>query len=249
MFLVTVLAGAILLPEPVRAARHRPHAEPRAGWLTLPKRRDVARIVWSVRDMLVFNVVVFTGIGLLMPVFKLYAYERYHFSETLIGAMVAPGAAALGAVAVPLGRLSDRWGVLRSVRYGMALCAVGMWLIALSPSLMAAMVGTVMLGAGFMAAYPAWMAVASGAGPPGQRGRIVGTVGMAEGLGAVIGVPIGPVIYASRWSPFPRLGVTHITLPFYFSALLLTLAMVLAFTWVRVRRRRAAQAAREARPE
>jgi MFS family permease len=233
MFLVTVVAGAVLLPEPVH--RHL-HGQLDEGWMRLPRKQELAWILGSFPDMLVLNLVMFTGVGILMPIFKLYAVQQYHLTETLIGIIVAPAALALGLIAVPLGRLSDRWGPLVSVRYGLLLCTVGMWVVAASSTFRLAAFAAVLIGAGFMAAYPAWMALVSSAAPLERRGQVLGAVGMAEGIGAIIGVLIGPIIYASKWNPVPGLGITHLNLPFYLSAVLVSSATGLAFTWLSRRR-------------
>jgi MFS family permease len=233
LFALTVIIGFIILPEPQQ--RHR-HAEEHEGWKHLPTKQELIAVVHTVPDMLVLNVIIFIGVGLLMPIFKLYAVQQFGLSEVIIGELVAPAALALGLIAIPLGRLADKWGTMTSVKYGLLLCAGGMWIVASSVSFKIAIIGAAIIGAGFIAAYPAWMAVIGSSVAESKRGQILGSVGMAEGLGAVIGVIIGPVIYASRWNPIPNLGVTHFTLPFYLSAVLLTIASILAFTWVNARR-------------
>lgn len=232
MFGLTVIAGLLILPEPPR--RHH-HAQEHEGWLHVPKKSELVAIAHSVPDMLALNVVMFAGFGILMPIFKLYAVQRFGLSETLFGAIVAPAAGILAVIALPLGRLADKWGTLVSVRYGLLLCAVGMWLVAVGPGYVLAVIGAALLGAGFMAAYPAWMAVASGAGPVGQRATTLGAIGMAEGAGAVIGVIIGPLIYASNVA-VPSWHISHYQLPFFLSAILISLSALLAFTWVKRRR-------------
>ena len=199
-----------------------------------------------VPDMLVLNLCVFIGVGLLMPIFKLYVVQRYGLSEVSIGAVVAPAALTLGLIAIPMGRLSDKWGVMVSVRLGILLCALGMWGVAISPDFKIAAFSSAFIGAGFILAYPAWMAVVSASGSPEQRGQLLGAVGMAEGIGAVIGVTIGPIIYSSHWSPVP--WISHYSLPFYLSAILLSISAVIAFTWVARRRSEAMNGQQEPQP-
>ncbi len=234
LFVLTVLAGWIFLPEPIR--RHR-HAETHEGWIRFPKWRELTNVAKQVPDMIALNLIVFIGVGLLMPIFKLYAVQRYGLSEILIGALVAPAAVILGLSSVLLGQLADKWGTMNSVRFGLFACAIGMWIVAASSSFHTAVIGAAIIGAGFMAAYPAWMAVISSSVSEMKRGQVIGTVGMAEGVGAVIGVVTGPIIYASHFNPLPVAGITHLNLPFYLSAFLLSIATVIAFTWVRSRRR------------
>lgn len=239
MFLVTVVSGLLLLPEP--AHKHL-HSQVDEGFMRIWNKEEVLRIIRLVPDMLVLNLFVFFAVGLLMPIFKLYAVQEYHLTETTIGVIVAPAALALGLIAVPLGRLSDKWGMITSVQYGIALCAVGMWVIAMSGSFKTAAAAAVLIGVGFMAAYPAWMALVGSSAAPNQRGKILGAVGMAEGIGAILGVLIGPLIYSSNWDPFPKLNITHLNASFYLAAILLSIAAVIAFTWVYRRRMETARA-------
>jgi MFS family permease len=192
----------------------------------------VKSIIHLAPDMLALSIVVFAGMGLLMPIVKLYAMEQLGMSETKFGMMLAPVAATLGLLALPFGRLADRIGKLVSVSYGLLVCAIAMWLIAILRSVVVASIAATVIGVGFAVSFPAWMAVVSQAAPSERRGQVMGAVGMAQGFGAIIGTAIGPLIYSTDWLSLPRLGVMHCNLPFYLSALLISAGTVMAFTWI-----------------
>lgn len=234
VFLFTFFVGLVIFPH----ERHRHvHVEPEGERPHIPDTEEVRSAIHLVPDMLIMSVVVFTAIGLLMPIVKLYAVEQLAMSETQFGVMAAPVAAILGILSVPFGRLGDKWGKLVSFCYGLLICTFAMWLIATIRSVLVLAGASSLLGVGFVLAFPAWMAVVSEAAPRERRGQVMGAVGMAQGIGAIIGVYIGPLIYSSDWMSLPRLGVIHFNLPFYLCAVLLSGSTVMAFTWISYRRR------------
>jgi MFS family permease len=184
--------------------------------------------------MIVLSVVVFAAIGILMPIIKLYATDAraLNMSETQFGSITAAVAAVLGVLALPFGRLGDRLGKMVSVCYGLVLCTAAMWMIAIVKSVWVMTGAAAVLGVGFELAFPAWMAVVSLASPAGRQGQIMGAVGLAQGVGALLGALIAPVIYTSDALSLPRLGVNHINLPFWLCAVLLSISTVMTFTWI-----------------
>ncbi len=234
MFLLAAVIGQLLFPSLHPREKIAPDYQLRRFYNI-----DWMKVILPFRivpDMLVINLIVFVAIGLLMPIMKLYAMRQYGLSETIFGAIVGPAAIILGIVSVAAGRQSDKWGHLPSVMYGLLLTALGMWIVPTFHNLVTATAGAIVVGIGFVLAYPSWMAIASDAAPTEYRGRIIGAVGMAEGVGAIAGVIIGPFIYSA--SGFSFLGISHYDLPFYMTALLLSVATILGFTWVKRRRSR-----------
>jgi MFS transporter, DHA1 family, multidrug resistance protein len=230
IFLLTVVAGLVLFPR--KALHSHTHYETDENAPHVPHKDEMKGAIHLVPDMLILSVVVFVAIGLLMPVVKLYAYDQLRMSETQFGALVAPLAAILGVCAVPFGHLADRWGKMSSVCYGLVMCTTSMWLIAIFKSMWVMIGASAVLGVGFVLAFPSWMAVISVAAPPNRRGQIMGAVGMMQGVGAMIGVLIAPIIYSSDWLSVPRLGVVHYNIPFYLCAVMLSIGTVLTFTWI-----------------
>lgn len=186
----------------------------------------------EVPDMLVLACVTFLGTGILMPVVKLYAIQHLDLTEVQFGLAVAPVAAAMGIFAVPLGRLADMWGKTVAICWGIFACAVALWVLALSRSLILAGSAGVVIGLGFTIAFPAWMALVSSSTAPNRRGEVLGAVGMAQGLAAIVGTVAGSFIYNSDIFSFPHLGIVNYNAPFWFAAILVSIASVIAFTWV-----------------
>lgn len=185
--------------------------------------------VRTVPGMMLVAFTTFLGIGCVMIQIKIFAMDEFHISETQVGLLVLGPALMIGALAVPLGHLSDRWGKLRSIRLGVFLGAVGMWTVVLfyrdPVAAQVALIGAgLLLGVGFVMAFPAWMALLTEVCRAGQRGTVTGAVSTAQGVGALLGVLIGSFLY-NHASRNPHLN--HIA-PFVASAALLSLAAVLA---------------------
>jgi DHA1 family multidrug resistance protein-like MFS transporter len=227
IFLVALIAGLIILPR--EAHKHHEHAEEDHH---IPHADEVRGMFHMIPDMLVLSVVVFTAIGLLMPVVKVYAMEQLGMTETRFGTLICPVAGALVALSLPFGKIADKWGKLASFCYGLALCTLSMWVISIFRCLWALAAAGAVLGVGFALAFPAWMAVVSQAAPPARRGQVLGAVGLAQGIGAIIGSALGPIIYNTEWLSLPRLGVMNRNLPFYLCAILLSISTVMAFSWI-----------------
>jgi MFS transporter, DHA1 family, multidrug resistance protein len=149
---------------------------------------------------LILAIVTFAGIGFPMAIFKLFPSDQFGMSETAIGALIFPGAIAMALASVPMSQLGERIGRSRAVHLGMALCAIGMSIIGLGavvPPMRQAWilaVGGIPVGIGFLLAIPAWMASVSDIDPK-RRGTNLGAVMTAQGLGAIIGAPIGAALY------------------------------------------------------
>lgn len=229
IFVLTVIAGLIIFPRQLYKHEHVDH---QPGSAHKPDVAEVRSIFHLVPDMITLSVVVFAAMFLVAPVVKLYAMEQLAMSETRFGLVLAPVAAVLGILAIPFGKLADRLGKLVSVCYGMLICSAAMWMIAIVRCMFAVVAAGALLGVGFALAFPAWMAVVSQAAPPDKRGRVVGAVGMAQGMGALVGTALGPWIYASDYLSLPRMGVMNQNLPFYLCALLLSVGTVMTFAWI-----------------
>jgi len=199
----------------------------------------VLRSFREVPDLVMLACVIFFGIGMLMPVVKLYSIQHLAMTETSFGMLVAPIAAAMGVFAVPLGRIGDKYGKCVAVCWGLCASAIAMWVLALFKNLLSlhyyvmfASAAGILVGLGFTIAFPAWMALVSSATSPNRRGEIIGAVGLAQGMAAIVGTSLGAYIYASDLLSFPRLGILNYNVPFWFCAILLSIGTVMAFTWI-----------------
>ena len=236
LLVMTVVVLAFLPRKVVRHEIHYDHHEP----LEMPTLEEPTEFKLNtlfssfklVPEMLVLACVTFLGTGFLMPIVKLYALQHLGLTEVQFGMAVAPIAAAMGLCAVPLGRLGDKYGKCVAVCWGLFGSAAAMWLLALSRSIVLAGLAGIVLGLGFIITFPAWMALVSSATASNRRGEVLGAVGMAQGLAAILGTIIGAYIYAQDVFSFPRLGIVNYNLPFWLSAILLSAATVVAFTWV-----------------
>jgi MFS transporter, DHA1 family, multidrug resistance protein len=154
----------------------------------------------QIPTFLLIAIVTFAGIGFPMAIFKLFPIQQFGMSETQIGFLIFPGAIAMGIASVPMSKFGEKIGRARAVHLGMGLCTVGLALIAVgafapifrSPWFLA--IGGLPVGIGFLLAIPAWMASVSDIDPK-KRGANLGAVMTAQGLGAIIGAPIGSWMY------------------------------------------------------
>jgi len=171
--------------------------------------------------------VMFLGIGCIIPLVKVFALDEFKITETQFGVLTLGPSLVIAAIAVPAGRLADAWGKTQSVRLGFVLATGGLWGIPLIHHLhggQGAFVATAsLLGIGFVLAFPAWMALLSSLGGEHQRGTIFASVSTAQGVGAGLGVLIGTRLYEHAG---------HIV-PFVVSASLATAGSLLALVFVR----------------
>lgn len=197
----------------------RQMAKARRAARTEPPENELANTLRALRtipEYVTLGLLTFAGIGFPMVIIKLFAKDQFKMSETQFGLLVLPGAIAMAVASVPMSRLGERIGQARAVHLGMGLCAVGMVLIALGavvPWLRTAFVlglGGIPVGIGFLLAIPAWYATVSEIDPK-NRAANIGAVMTAQGLGAMIGAPIGAWCYGafhmvspdfSRYTPF-----------------------------------------------
>lgn len=171
----------------------------------------------QIPEYLVLSLVTFCGIGFPTAIVKLFALDQFGMSSSQFGVfIVLPGAGAMVFASVPMAKLGERLGRARAVHIGMGLCAAGVSLVALGAilpfmrSAWAFAVAGVPIGVGFLLAIPAWMASVSDLDPR-RRAANLGAVMTAQGLGAIVGLPIGGWMYENltlfgkdfaRYSPF-----------------------------------------------
>ena len=168
--------------------------------------------VKQIPSYLILATITFAGVGFPMAIFKLFTLDEFHLSETAVGLLVFPSALSMGIASVPISRLGEKLGRARAVHIGLAACSAGMWLIGIgaffpvlrSPWIF--MLGGIPVGIGFLMAIPAWMASVSDINP-NCRGANLGAVMTAQGLGAIIGSPIGSSLYEKMQPVGKQLGL------------------------------------------
>jgi MFS family permease len=142
----------------------------------------------------------FMGIGFPMAIIKLFAEQQFGLSETEFGLIVLPAAAGMAFLSVPMSKMGQKLGSAKAVHYGNALCSIGLWVAAsgaLFPFLRHLWVlalGGLPVGIGFLLAIPAWYTSVSEIDPK-RRGSHIGAVMTAQGVGAIIGAPLGAFFY------------------------------------------------------
>lgn len=162
------------------------------------------------------------GITLLQGPISFYAKDELHLSEGQVGLVFLGPAVVVALLAVPLGWVAGRWGKVRSVRVGLAVAAISIWLIPASPSLLWVTIVAVPLVVGFLMATPSWLTLVTEMAPQGRAGIVVGVMATAQGVGASLGPLVGLPLY--QW---------HHTWPFYASGTFFSAACILAWRYFR----------------
>ncbi|MFQ3588504.1 MAG: MFS transporter [Fimbriimonadaceae bacterium] len=166
----------------------------------------------QIPEYLLLSVITFAGIGFPMAIIKLFAKEEFRMSESGFGILVLPAVLLMAACSVPMSKLGERIGRPRAVHLGMGLCVVGLTIVASGMFVVALRqpasiaVGGVFVGFGFLLAIPAWMASVSDIDPL-RRGANIGAIMTAQGVGAIIGLPIGSTLYAKLQPVGVQLGL------------------------------------------
>lgn len=173
--------------------------------------------------MLVVAFVQMFGAGLLAPILVIYAKRIVGLSEQMIGTLFLVLVLAVAIASLPSGRLADRWGKMRSVSLGMALSALGMWLLPFSARLATLAAAAVLLGISYALSTPAWHALISELAPPGRIGLAMGASQTAQGLGLVLGPLLGGLLWDELGHRAPFIG----------AAVLLTLGTALLLVMLR----------------
>lgn len=194
LFAAVALTGWQLLPNDVGSHSSGPIEGEAAGI------SDVLASAKQIPAYLLLAVITFAGVGFPMAIIKLFAEKEFHMSESAFGLLVLPAAIAMATLSVPMAKFGERLGRARAVHLGLGLCAIGIGVIALGgfiPLFRTAIVmaiGGMPVGIGFLLAIPAWMASVSDINPK-KRALYLGAVMTAQGIGAIIGAPLGGVLF------------------------------------------------------
>ena len=155
------------------------------------------------------------GLFLLLPVLAVYAAAFPHATSFTIGIAVGVYGLTQGALQIPFGVASDRFGRKRIITIGLCVFAAGSIIAALADSMTALIIGRAIQGGGAVSA--AVLALTA------DRTRdAVRTTAMA-----VIGVSIGGVFLLSLMLAPPLAGVIGVTGIFWLCAALAMLAIAI----------------------
>lgn len=136
------------------------------------------------------------GLFLIMPVFSAYAGDYPGATPLLIGIALGIYGLTQGALQVPFGWLSDRWGRRPVIAMGLLLFVSGSVLAALSTHIFGVIAGRALQGCGAIAG--ASMALAADASRDTQRSKVMALVGVSVGAAFVLAMLAGPVL-AGFW--------------------------------------------------
>jgi MFS family permease len=131
------------------------------------------------------------AITLLQPILPLYARRQAGLSDLQISYLFLFPALAIGALALPFGRLADRTPRVPAIQIGFAVSAVALALVPAVRTVAGLAALATVLGLAFIFAEPAWLALVSTLAPKGRQGAAMGGVGAAQGLGFMLGPVIG----------------------------------------------------------
>jgi DHA1 family multidrug resistance protein-like MFS transporter len=190
---------------------------------------------------LLLSAITFCGIGFPMTNVKLFALEEFKLSGAQFGALVFPCAIAMAVFSVPMAKFGERIGRARAVHFGLGLCSVGLIVICLGGffpafrSTWVLVLGGLPVGMGFLLTIPAWLASVSDL-DPNKRAANVGAVMTAQGLGAIVGAPLGGLSYQGLVPVGERLGLGasfgHYS-PFMGTAICVTLGFLISLRILR----------------
>jgi MFS transporter, DHA1 family, tetracycline resistance protein len=163
------------------------------------------------------------GFSLVMPLLAPYAKE-YHFSDAQIGLLFAAYPMCQLVAGPILGRLSDRYGRRPVLIFSQAGTAISFLILGLSSDFTVMLLARMLDGAsgGNILVAQAYVADVT---KPEDRARGLGLIGMAFGLGFVLGPLLGGMLLDLPFPPEWRLRV-----PFLVGAVFSTIAFVLVLT-------------------
>ena len=192
--------------------------------------KDMMSSLKQIPIYLVLSIVTFIGIGFPMAVFKLFPMDQFGFSEAKVGWLVFPSAIAMAIATLPMSKFGEKLGRARAIHLGMGMCAAGIWLIGLGAFIpmirewWVVAIAAAPVGIGFLLFVPAWMASVSDIDSK-RRGINLGAIMTAQGLGAIIGTPLGTALYG-------KTEQAHY-LPFFACAICLTISWLLGLKLLR----------------
>jgi MFS transporter, DHA1 family, multidrug resistance protein len=230
LFLITALISWWKIPNLRPHHEHHP-VEGEAGF-------QFSALIHSLRQipqMLLMAFITFLGIGMVMLIIKLFAMAEFNVSEIRFGALLLVPCLLIALASVPLGTIGDKLGKAKAVHLGIGLCATSMWALILIRNEIALVIGGCFIGIGFVIAFPSWMAFISSQCHPKDRGAVMGAVGTAQGLGAMIGALLGGPLYEHARIPLPFIQTSHPNhyVPFVGCAILLLASWVLAVVTIK----------------
>ncbi len=200
--LLTVWAVAWLLAVAAMTGRHRSCTQ---RSLVKP---DIGSVIQEINSLKVLFPGMFVqtfALGLLLPVFVLYARYELHLSGQTYSYILVLGGTATVVLQLPIGRLIDRFGYKSFLVTGFGLGAIFIPLMIHLHSLLWVCCGVMGVGAAYALILPSWNSVIANSVSERQRGVMWGVFMTIEGLG----MAIGPFLGGQLWTWFTP------AMPFY----------------------------------
>ena len=228
LFAITALTALIRIPD-IRIHHRREDGELAAH----PTVKEMLASIRRIPETLAIAFVTFFGIGLIMLIIKIFAMQQFNISERGFGALLLPPALLIAFASIKLGTLGDKIGNIKALRLGLGLCTASMWAILLLRTVWSLIIVGSLIGIGFVIAFPAWMAYITTNCDSRHRGAVVGAVGTAQGVGALLGAPLGGVLYQYVGLHIGRITISNHYMPFVACTLCLGIAWLLSIFTVR----------------
>jgi len=163
-----------------------------------------------------------------VPVIVPYAKQVLHLTDLELGFGIGFAAGALALFAVPIGRVSDDIGHENALRVALFGAAVALASFSFAKSIFVIAGLGVIVGFAWLLAFPAALALVSEVVTDQERGAAVGLIYGGQGLGAIVGAPIGGFI-AELVSGLFNSKALGLKAPFLVGASALFLALLLTF--------------------
>jgi len=215
---IAFLITARHLPSTVSQTSARAHSAPAAD---AGARRDDNAPVWTASVLILAAVSLFLSLGISFysPALGTYTREVLHVEMSQMALLLIAPAAVAALVVWRAGHLADRFGRQKPLMAGLAVCALSLYAITQTSSALLVVNLAVLAGLAYAVCVPAWSAAALDATVMGSRGMLIGALTAIQGLGTVLGQALGGTV-GETMGPLA---------PFRFGALMLAVALVLAF--------------------
>ncbi|MCY0888071.1 MAG: MFS transporter [Alicyclobacillaceae bacterium] len=172
--------------------------------------RSVLGEIRSVRMLFPGIFVQTFALGLLLPVFAMYAKYNLGLTGSTYSALLVAGGTATVVLQLPMSRLVDRFGYKRFLVPGFVLSAVSLPILVMLRVVWEVFVGVAGIGAAYAFILPSWNAVLTKSVSERRRASMFGVFLTVEGLG----MAIGPLVGTTLWSTVGPLA------PFYASSVI-----------------------------
>ncbi len=141
--------------------------------------------------------------GAVMAVVASQVKAEFAITDTQIGALISAFTIALALTTIPIGYLADRWPRRTILGVGMAVWSLATLLTGLTRPFFQTFVARALTGIGEATVVPVTTSLIGDQFPAGSRGRAMGAVSAAIGLGqavGIIGVGAVAVHFGWRWA-------------------------------------------------